>query len=246
MLKYISLLLLSLSFSCTSVNDINYGIQENQMASLPARIAVMNCQSWPNTARLKEQAISNVAIEEQERLCKEFDKSVIDGFRSQPFMRGYSPKIVKKLLAKSGNKALPGEVPKLWGVKSPCSKCDNVVSKYNRDMSNNEDWRMWLEDFSKATRNTDAILFPFVMYVSEHHINDRGLEKAQREAAVSMLLIDSGSGDLIWSSYRQAKVENQDFYNATKFPSLKFPNWSQLYKRTFTNDIWNEFPGRQN
>ena len=25
-------------------------------------------------------------IEEQERLCKEFDKLVIDGFRSQPFM----------------------------------------------------------------------------------------------------------------------------------------------------------------
>ena len=48
-------------------------------------------------------------------------------------------------------------------------------------MSNNEDWRMWLEDFSEATRNTDAILFPFVMYVSEHHINDRGLEKGKEK-----------------------------------------------------------------
>ena len=57
--------------SCVSINDTKYGIQENQMASLPARIAVMSCQTWPNTARMHAQPISNVSIKEQERLCKD-------------------------------------------------------------------------------------------------------------------------------------------------------------------------------
>ena len=57
---------------------------------------------------------------------------------------------------------------------------------------------MWLEDFSEATNHSDAILMPFVIYMSEHQINDRGLEKAQSEAAVSMLLlIENGSGMMV-------------------------------------------------
>lgn len=245
MLNYISIFFLLLN-SCVSVNDTHYGIQDNQLASLPARIAVLNCQGWPNSARMKNQAISNVSIEQQEKLCKKFDKTVIKGFSSQPFMRGYSPKIIKKLLKMSKKQALTGELPRLWNKKSPCAKCDNVVSKYKEDISNSEDWRMWLEDFSKATRNTDAILLPFVIYLTENHINDRGLEKAIRESAIALLLIDSGNGDLIWSGYRQTDVENQTFFKASTFPSLDFPNWKELNSRLFTNDIWDEFPGRQN
>ena len=245
MLKYISILFVFMN-SCVSVNDTHYGVQDNQLASLPARIAVISCQNWPNSARMREQAVSNVAIEEQERLCREFDKAVIKGFASQPFMRGYSPKIVTKLLKMSGKQDLPGKLAKLWTKKKPCAECNNVVSKYNEDVADSEAWRMWLEDFSKATRNTDAVLFPFVLYLSEHHVNDRGLEKAIRASAIAMLLIDTGNGDLIWSSYRKTNVENQDYYKSTQFPSLEFPDWKELYARLFTNDLWNEFPGRQN
>ena len=105
MLKYISILFVFMS-SCVSVNDTHYGVQDNQLASLPAR-KVISCQNWPNGARMREQAVSNVAIEEQERLCRELDKAVIKGFASQPFMRGYRTKIVTKLLKMSANRIFP-------------------------------------------------------------------------------------------------------------------------------------------
>ena len=86
-----------------------------------------------------------------------------------------------------------------------------MISKYKVDVANSPDWRMWLQNFSGATRNTDATLLPFVNYVSEHHVNDRGLEKAIRQATVSLLLIDNGNGNLIWSNLRKSDVENQSF-----------------------------------
>ena len=79
MLKYISIFFLLLN-SCVSVNDTHYGVQDDQLASLPARIAVLNCQMWPSSSRMKNQPISNVSIEVQEDLCKQFDKAIIKGF----------------------------------------------------------------------------------------------------------------------------------------------------------------------
>ena len=70
----------------------HYGVQDDQLASLPARI-VLNCQMWPGSSRMKNQPISNVSIEVQEDLCKQFDKAVIKGFSSQPLCEAIALKL---------------------------------------------------------------------------------------------------------------------------------------------------------
>lgn len=233
----------SLTSSCIST-PAEYGIQDQAVAFIPARIAVLPCKVWPRGLNYKGLPLSNIASEKIQDLCTKTDSFIIDGFTDQPYMRGISPSIVSQLLEKNEKPELLDEMSQTLLSESGCSDCNSPITYYKKAISDQKDWRIWLNSFSRAVANSDAVLLPFVIFSYEGRTNDRGIETSYRQAGLLLFLIDTNSGKLVWAGGRQAEIKNQGEPYDSKKPDI--PSWQALEQRLFVSDIWQDFPGRQN
>ncbi len=245
--KFVVVTLLLLA-ACTSKRPvIEYGLQAEHASYVPARIAVAACRSWPAEAHFADLPKSNASDADLKQVCEQFDKFVVQGFENQPFMRGYSPKNLEKLLAASNQSQTFAEIPKIWANKTTtaCEGCDNAAAFYRTMIEANPAWRLWLNNLSKSARNADAVLLPFVLYLHTDQSNDRGLFIARRAAGVTMLLIDTNYGYLIWAGGRKAEVLNQRLINSKADREIEPPSIERLFERLLVEDLLKDFPGRQ-
>ncbi len=242
-----ALILTFLGTSC-STTEIPYGVQSGQIAYIPARIAVWPCTPWPYQTRYYRQTLTNVSTTELSTICTALDAFVIKGFKSQPYMRGLSPQVVKGLLDRAGAASMLQELPEQWSSSrsASCDSCKNPVDLYHNVISNLESWQQWLSKLSQQVYNVDALLVPFVIYARQGRIDDRGVAKAYYRIGVTLLLIDTTSGRLIWAGGRDAEVLNRNLDSRDQLQNVKFPKFDQVKERLLVKDIWREFPGRQN
>ncbi len=233
--------------ACTSTpNETPYGLQEGYQSYIPTRIAVMNCQFWPAALRFDALPLTNVDSKLVDDLCVKYDQHIIRGFSNQPYMKGFTPKVIDQLLKRAGKSNLMQEISTVWAFKTDdCKRCKNVPSFYNESILSRTAWRQWLNDFSKATRHSDAILFPYVDFMYEKTVNDRGLVIAKRAIGISLLLIDTNNGLLIWSGSQQGVLTNQRLENRETAKKVSYPKWSDVYDRVLNESLWRSFPGRQ-
>ena len=234
--------------SCTSIGHLrNYGIQDGYQAFIPARIAVFSCQSWPINARFSGQVPINIKDEALENICSQFDQFVLKSFSNQPFMKGFTPKLIQALLAKENKEHLLNEIPQIWSHDpKECPECSNSLSTYNQSIASKLNWQQWLNTVSTYTRYSDAALLPLVISAFEYQVNDRGLLISERVLELNLLLIDSNNARLQWIGQRKASMREQKMQTPGEKPSYpSYPPWERLYKRVFTEDIWQSFPGRQ-
>ena len=235
------------SLSCVHTDvSLTYGIQPAHRSFVPARIAVLGCQPWPNGARYRDQPLSNVNDSEITKLCDKVNQFVISGFSGEAFMRGLTPKAVSKALSVAGKSDLLAKIDPLWGHQADdCVDCDNPVSFYVKSISTRKEWREYLAQFASAVSQVDALLLPMVTDVIELENNDRGVIEKVRRAGLVMLLVDTGSGQLIWAGGRRAQAVKSAI-KANRLPQeADFPPWDLVYERLFQEDVWREFPGRQ-
>ncbi len=229
-----------------SEKNLPTGVQSSHVAFVPARIAVFPCGAWPTELTFDNLPRANVDQEQIQEICARYDKFVLQGFDEQPYMRGLTPDAVKALLRKQGQENLLTEWPALWNRKpSDCVTCQNVGSYYQDSIASRPEWQNWLAQISRSVRNADALLIPQILYVREEKNNQRGALVSTRRAKLALLLIDTNNGGLIWFSERDAQASDHllaDAGNSAPPP----PAWSVLYGRLFTNDLWRDFPGRQN
>lgn len=247
-MKFFSAFLFAVLASCTSTKPLtNYGIQAGYEAFIPARIAVFSCQTWPINARFSQQDPINIKDKELEKICSEFDQFVLKSFSDQPFMKGFTPKLLEKLLAKEKKEHLLNEVPQIWSHDpTECPACSNSLTTYKNSIASNLKWQQWLNTLSTYTRYSDAALFPMIISSFEHQYNDRGLLNSERVLEFNLLLVDSNSARLQWIGQRKTSMRGQKMQtpgDKSSYPS--YPPWEQLYKRVFTEDMWQNFPGRQ-
>ena len=223
--KYAAFLLIlqGLSACATIPPQIPVGMAASKAGYVPARIAVLPCKLWPAEARFETLAIPNTAKEIPADLCTNFDKVVLDGFRDQPYMKGFTPTAVAKLIAASPKGAgVLEQLDGLWHhLSSDCHQCSNFPSFYHQSIEPRENWRKWLNTFSSLTRNSDAILIPFVLYTQQARVNDRGMLRSEISAGVGLLLLDTNNGSIIWSNERQSN-----------------------YATSILESLWKDFPGR--
>lgn len=223
-----------------------FGLIENHAGYVPARIAVLPCQPWPSGSRFAALPLSNTSQILESDSCQKFDGFVIDGFKDQPYMRGFSPQWVKKLLDASATPDLLSNFSKSWSHEdNSCLKCTTTPAFYMQTIALRSSWIKWLSDFSSAVRNADAVLLPFVVNSYEKSFIDRGLKVKQRGASVVLLLVDTNNGNLLWSGGRDAFANSQYLQADTVEKELTFPSWDLIYERLLTEDIWRDFPGRQ-
>jgi len=244
----VALVATGLFFGCTTTGGpaVTAGIQPGFEAFVPSRIAVAPCQSWPQTVRFAALPLTNATTEEQTALCAKVDQNVLAAFQNQPFMRGYSPRAVATLLQEAKSDALMSQMKEHWQHQAgDCHQCPSAASLYQRSVAPRPAWRAWLGTFSAATRRTDAILLPFVTYAAEGRINDRGLLIARRSVGVSLLLVATSDGSLIWSGQRSGMAQNQRLEQADVAAELSYPAWERASEKTLSPDLWAGFPGRQ-
>jgi hypothetical protein len=233
----------SLTSSCVST-PAEYGIQDQAVAFIPARIAVLPCKIWPRGLNYRGLPLSNTGDEKMQELCTKTDAFIIDGFAGQPYMRGISPNVVAQLLAKNEKSDLLDTMSQTLLSDDGCSDCNSPITYYKKAITDQNDWRIWLNSFSRAVANSDAVLLPFVIFSYEGRINDRGIETSYRQAGLLVFLIDTNSGKLVWAGGRQAEIKHQGEPYDSKKPDI--PSWQALEQRLFVSDIWQDFPGRQN
>ena len=229
----------------TDHQPLKYGIQEDYLGYIPAQIAVLSCIEWPLKARFKTQLPTNIAAEDFTSLCEAFDQYVLKSFSNQPFVKGLTPKLTSKLLEQSEQSHQISEIVQIWNHDpSRCLNCRDPFSTYEESLKNNLDWRMWLNNFSKYTRYTDALLLPTIVAALERRYNDRGLLISERHLKVVILLIDTNNAHIQWIGQRSASITNQKLRSGgSEFPP--YPQWDKLHERVFTNGLWIDFPGRQ-
>ncbi len=247
MFLYLLAVGLSLLSGCvTDHSYVPYGVVKEHAAYVPARMAVLPCRFWPSSARFERLPLSNMNTEDLAKVCQKFDEFVLKGFEDQPYMRGYSPTAVSNLLSEQGMDDHVNKIDALWRhVASDCLGCSNAASYYVYSIAERTDWRLWLADLSKGVRFADAVLIPFVLYGSEFRYDDRGIATAKRAIGSALFLIETTSGELIWSAAREASAMNQSLAVNHQLKEIIFPDWPQVYERAFQGDLWADFPGKQ-
>ncbi len=225
--------------ACITPQSAQYGVQAEQLARIPARIAVLPCRAWPQGALFVGQKPLVPSPEDMNALCQKYDKYILEGFDGQPYMRGLSPKVVMKLLEQSKQPDLLSQLDELWfRPGQACQKCQHPASYYSEVIAPRTDWRSWLTNLSRSASQSDAILLPLVVEASAGEIDDRGLVFFYRKAQLALLLIDTNNGELIWIGGRQGETRLPK-------PSNSLPDVAELYQSLFIPDLWLEFPGRQ-
>lgn len=224
------------------------GLNEAYQAYIPARIAVIPCREWPVTANFKGKKpfdLSDESITGREKICEFVDENVLKGFANQPFMKGFSPKLVLKLIKNTKKEGMLEEISLLWKVDvKKCEACRNAPTVYNVSVKESPSWRKWLNDFSHLVKFSDALLIPFIVDAYEHKYNDRGVLVSERVAKISLMLIDTNNGDLVWSQEKSASVLQQKLPKDSDLEYAEYPPWEKLNLRLFTDDLWRDFPGR--
>jgi hypothetical protein len=233
--------------ACTAAkSDVHFGMGEGKAGYVPARISVLSCRAWPDESRFEHLTLSNTDKSATAAVCADFDKFVLDGFRDQPYMKGFTPAAVTKLLAASpGGAGLLEQFDTNWHhLSSDCYQCKNFPSFYHHSIQPRDDWRKLLNTFSQLTRNSDAVLIPYVLYTQQSKINDRGMHQSAISAGVGLLLLDTNNGAVLWSGERHSEfaASNLESSGAANFP--EFPKWSSLTSRLLVERLWNDFPGR--
>jgi hypothetical protein len=227
---------------CVTPEKGDYGVQAEQLARIPARIAVVPCRAWPQGARFVNQPELKASPEDLKALCEKFDQYVLQGFDGQPYMRGISPRVVLKLLEQSQQPDLLTKIDELWfRPGQACESCQHPASYYREVIAPRPDWRAWLTNFARSASQSDALLLPLVIEADKGTLNDRGLIFNFRRARIALLLIDTNNGELIWIGGRETE---------SRLPKEKgapdtLPDLEDFYRNLFIPDLWLEFPGRQ-
>ncbi len=242
-----SLSSLLLAAACThDLPPVELGMQPSHTGYVPAAIAILPCRAWPAGARFKNLPLTGAKDDVVAAICASLDKTLLDGFGGQPYMRGYSPKSVKKQLDAAGQGTLLDELPQLFAHgPDSCLDCRTAPEFFERTIKERLPFRTWLLTVAKTAKNADAVLLPFVTYAYEKRFNDRGLHVAERAVGVTVLLVDTAHGELLWAGGREAAVPNERLEAAKVHVDLAPPPWEDATARLLTEDLWREFPGRQ-
>lgn len=225
--------------------NVNFGVQPEHSAYIPARIAILSCRAWPAGARFQSLPLSTDPAS-MDGLCQNLERFIVSGFSQQPYMKGYSPKFVAKTLADAKQGDLLNQITEHWRHESAdCQDCQNAAAFYTASIAKRPEWLLWINNFAKATRNVDAMLLPFVTFAASRAYDDRGLQVAERAAGVALLLIDTNNGQLLWAGGREAAASNKRLGAAGVTATPAPPPWSEVEQRLLTEELWREFPGRQ-
>lgn len=245
MTRYLILLSSFFLFGCQTTH-LKTGTQSSYAAVNPASIIAVPILTIPNPA--KATSSIDLATISSEQIIPQIEKKVISSFEGQPHINGYPFSVVKNAIETEKPSILDGlnktmhsvanrfssrDIKERLLITSQCSRRSNFIEFYSYCLANDSNWIDSLNALSARVLNSDSALFIVI-----DNLNTQ-IHKDQYEitASVAVLLIDTNNGKLIWAN--EKTVTKSSLQNQKTLPS-----WSALIDEIFTQDFWNEFPGR--
>lgn len=110
-------------------------------------------------------------------------------------------------------------------------------------LRDNPRWVSTLNAMSLQTKYSDTLLLPFVLYATSKPSFVGPTAVLARRAAVSIWLVDTNTGELIWSGYRSSQINDLKTDDALS-PEQRGKLWRKHYGQLFHEALWQDFPGR--
>ncbi|KAB8031065.1 hypothetical protein [Fluviispira multicolorata] len=247
MLKKLTLsaLATALITSCQSLKPLPAGIQFGYEAVNPASIIAIPTFVLPDPSKTSSIDPSIIA---SENIINLLQKKVIDSFDGQPNINGYPFDVVNKALEKGKSNILENlkgtmnNVAKRFSsrdstvrslITSSCLSRKNFVEFYSYCLAGEPKWIENLNSLTARVMNADTALIVVITQI-ESNFDDNIYSIT---GGFSILLVDTNNGKLIWGKDGSATLINP-------VEKKYFPNWTELINTVFSNNFWEDFPGR--
>lgn len=244
----IILFIILLCNTCISKKlDYAHNIEPFYISFVPARTTVLPCLKWPKYAYFKNLPMTNFTEKHIQIICNKFDNFIIQGFTNQPYMKGYSPKAVNKILNSTKNSNIQlSDINHLW-KSDPLNKgilVSSPIEYYKKIIMPKQEWQKWVYELGIIMNYSDTILIPLILYGYDIQYKERGFDIYKKTAKIIMLLIDTSNAKLIWYGMNEAFTQTQKEINRTSLQPLEPPSLDILIDKLFSNILWKEYPGR--
>ena len=218
------------------------GVLTGYEGFVPVRTLVMPCQLWPTIAVVENIPATNADAETLKKACGSVDSFVIEGFKAQPYMQGYTPAAIDKKMKAKNKSDFIATGMKEWTQLVPGEKSFDPAMFYQKNLLKQASWIKWLNELSTDIQYADGLLLPFVSHLYERvRLDDQGRYQAERGGGVLLMLIDTNNGRLIWTQRKSSQI--QVSIADPKAPPV-YPPWESLFTRMFSQDLWLKYPGR--
>lgn len=241
----LSIIFVTFLSSCQTTKTLNDGIQAGYEAINPASIIAIPIFTIPDPSRA---ATVDPAIIHTNQFIAKLQEKIMEAFKDQPNINGYSFNAVNNILAKSNPdiwKNMENSLIKIASrfhsrdavirstITSSCLSRKNFLEFYSFCAATDTVWISQLNQLALRVLNADTALIVVLKNLNSAAKNDL----YTLNAGISILLVDTNNAKLIWG-----KDKNISIMNA---PEKKyFPTAEELLKAIFTDDFWDGFPGR--
>ena len=233
------------SSSCTSVPPTREGLQSEFLALNPARIAAFPPMVMAHPVEKTSIDPAAVVTSQVQSLI---ESEILAAFKNQPNVNGVSFQTVRNSLKTAprlagdidselksmGQLTNSGSARETLLLTRECRSQKSFLGFYKHCVNQSNKWTSLLNQFSAAVQNSDSILLPILT----------SLEKTTEKNAyvvrvgVTLLLIDTNSGKLIWGRDSIMRAE-------TPSGVRQFAEVNVLLDKIFVESFWSEFPGRR-
>ncbi|BBH54466.1 hypothetical protein [Fluviispira sanaruensis] len=246
LIKIVFIAIFSIFFiSCQTSKPLPSGIQTGYEAVNPASIIAVPLFILPDPSKTISIDLATIS---SENIIALLQKKVIDSFDGQPNINGYPFEVVQKALLKSNSNVLlklnetmknvanrfssrDSSVRTL--ITSSCLSRRNFLEFYSYCLATEPTWIDNLNTLTARVMNADTALILVINQIESHFVD--GIYSIT--GGFSVLLVDTNNAKLVWGKDGNLTLQNP--------PEKKyFPYWSDLINGVFTNNFWDDFPGR--
>lgn len=230
---------------CVTPTATPEGLQKEFAALNPARIA-----AFPPV--LVPHPVSKLSIDPATLLTANIsetvERKILSAFKNQPGVNGISfnsvraalkdkPKLTESIgseIKSAAQRVNDSMTRNFLLLSKACQQQKNLLDFYNFCVTGSPSWQSLLNQFSAAVYNTDTVLLPLVTAVEKKLDNGAYV----LTFGVSVLLIDTNTGKLMWG---------RDSIERIAMPPEKkhFAEVKTIVDKAFSENFWNDFPGRR-
>ncbi|WGL61232.1 hypothetical protein QEJ31_06460 [Pigmentibacter sp. JX0631] len=231
--------------SCQSLKPLNEGIQEGYEAINPASIIAVPTFVLPDPSKA---AVIDPAIINTHQFIPKLEAKVMEAFKDQPNINGYSFSVVNNVVIKEKSDILNNMNQRLTAISSrfssresiirsvitsSCLSRKNFVEFYSYCVAPDSVWISELNKLALKVLNADTALLVVLKNLDSSSNNDIYV----LHGGISLLLVDTNNGKLIWGKDKFVTLKNP--------PEKKyFPTIDDLLISIFNEEFWEGFPGR--
>ena len=230
--------------ACITAPQTTQGVQEGAEALHVGRILALPPVALPDPSRI---ASVDVAVLQGGRVVPLVEEAILAAFRNQPGVRGIGFQVVRErlgapptpwdgavaFLEDTSARLASGDLRRQGGLSDACLARTSPSDFYQSCIAKQPAWLAALNKIAARSWNADAALIPLIT-----ELTVRQEPQPTTTMAVTLLLLDTNSGRLLWTRSRSLETPQSAHESLSK-------TWPTLVQYLFGEPLWTDFPGRR-